>query len=190
MPRRTGSPPLNRRPSGRRRYATLSRSSSHAASSTRGGQYRCITSRIRGQIADMDKHAAQRRLTRPRRAAAEFAVEAHMDRIAARDRDRSGSDREVNALPPGDTTAPAGHTARRGPIAARRTRAAAVAAHRASKRRRRALAAWPRRWRVRRGIGVACFSRIRLHRRRRSQARLESVDRARRARSVRAHSGR
>jgi CO/xanthine dehydrogenase Mo-binding subunit len=154
-------------------YATLSavvlsRGVIHAS-----GPYRCDHVRIRGRamMTNTPPNGAFRGFGAPQ---TQFAIEAHMDRIA----EELGIDpvrlRETNALRPGDTTATGqklGRDASALPVlrdAVKRSQVQAEAQEVAGHESRH----WP----------VAVLPRLRLHRRRRGQAGVEGVARIDRAR--------
>ena len=159
-------------------YATLSavvlsRGVIHAA-----GPYRCDHVRIRGRamMTHTPPNGAFRGFGAPQ---TQFAVEAHIDRIA----EQLGIDpvrmREINALRPGDTTATGqklGKDASALPVLR-----AAVKRSQFHKKRKQWAGTQSRH------RALAVLARFRLYRRRGGEARLEGVARADRAR--RAHPG-
>ena len=162
-------------------YATLSavvlsRGVIHAS-----GPYRCDHIRIHGRAAmtNTPPNGAFRGFGAPQ---TQFAAEVHMDRIAERARLDPVRLREINALRPGDTTATG---QRLGGLRARCTVLREAVKRTDFKRRRRALGRHQSGHRP-----VAVLSRVRIHRRRRGEARVEGVagpDRARRADLRRQH---
>ena len=162
-------------------YATLSavvlsRGVIHAS-----GPYRCDHVRIRGRamMTNTPPNGAFRGFGAPQ---TQFAVEVHMDRIADGARHRSGA-RSARSTRCGRATRPPPASGSARTAARCRCCAKRCSGPTSQKRRQRDRAARSAGDGNARGIGlVAVLSRLRVHRRRRDQARVEGVARAHRAR--------